>query len=182
MIIEDSTGSSSGAKVTKDNALRVTTASAICEASLRGDAYSWNSVSYNMTAADTVLLIANESPTRLLVINRIYVWSDVPTSIDVHFPAKATWTGTAVTGVNLNRASSKVAAATAITDETGQATQGPIYITLQTNEATGAQFAIDFYTDDVPILGKDDAIGVDMAGNAAAYECTIIGYFIDIPE
>lgn len=177
MLLEGISGQK--AEVNKDHQLQISAGSAIHQATLKGDAYAWNSVSYDMTAADTLLMVANDSETRLLVINRIYFYSDVPTAVDVHFPAVATWTGTAVVGVNLNRAKDVPAPATAITDETGQATQGPIWITLHTNEVATDQFAIDFPTDDAVILGHDDAIGIDGVADAAAYECTIIGYYID---
>jgi len=180
MLIEDP--KSGGKADVRNSALRVSTASAIHEASLKGDAYAWNSVSYDAAAADTLLLVANDSSTQLLVIESIYFYADAATAVDIHFPAKATWTGTAVVGVNLNRASSKVADATAITDETGQASQGPIWITLHTAELTTAQEEIQYHVNGAIILGKDDAIGIDGVADLAAYEATIIGYFIDIPK
>lgn len=167
------------ADVNKDHAVQVSAPSGIHQASLKGDVYAFNSVSYVPSAADTILCVANDSSERLLVISKIYLYSDVPTAVDVHFPAKATWTGTAVTGVNLNRAVDKAAPATAITDETGQATQGPIWITLHTNEVATDQFSIDYSTNDAIILGKDTAIGIDLVANAGEEECTIIGYYID---
>ena len=174
----DGTGGGKGAKVTDQNQLKVTTASAIHEAALRGDAFSWNSVSYVPAAGDTILLVNNDSDSRLLVINRIYLYSDVPTAVDIHFPAAATWAGTAVTGVNLNRTSNKVAPAASYTDETGN-TQGTICITLHTNEVATDQFSIDFPTGDAIVLGEDDSIGIDLVANAGEEECTIIGYYID---
>jgi len=181
MIIEDGKGSGNKAQVS-DHRLQVSTASALHRASLKGNAYAWNSVSYDAAAADTLLLVANNSSVQLLVIDSIYFYADAATAVDIHFPAKATWTGTAVTGVNLNRVSNKIADATAITDETGQATQGPIWITLHTIELTTAQGEIQYLVNGAIILGKDDAIAMDAVADLAGYEATIVGYFIDIPK
>jgi len=159
---------------------RAVCVSAIHEASLNGsEAFAWNAVSADIDAADTALAVRNDSNTKYLVIEKLYVWSDVATAVDVHLiTADYTSAGTAVTGVCLNKASPTVADATAHADETGN-TQGDIIITLHSNELATDQFAIDYDFKGSVILGDNQAIGVDLVANSGAFECTIIGYFID---
>jgi hypothetical protein len=178
MIVEDGlTGSKLGVK---DGQALVTTMSAIQKATLRGDAYAWNSVSADIHATDVLLSVRNLSNERLLVINRIYAWVDVPTALDIHITTSATAfaTGTAVTGVNLNTSSAKVADAEGYTDDDG-VSQGTIIVTLHTNEATADIYPIDFPTNDSIILGRNGLLSIDCVAELAAFECTFIGYYID---
>jgi hypothetical protein len=182
MIFEDGKGSGSKLAII-DNEMSVVTTSEIHKAALRGDAYAWNAVTSNIDATDCMLMVRNLSPTRLLVINRIYVWVDVATAIDIHVSTNATafsagGVGAAVVGVNLNTSSSKVADAGAYSDDAG-VTQGSIIATLHTNELATDQFGIDFQTNDEIVLGTNGCIGVDDITEPAAFECTIIGYFRD---
>ncbi len=185
-IVNAATGDSNvTAEVNSSNQLscRNVSISAIHEATLLGNAYSWNSVSADLIAADTALAVGNESKTKLLVIAGCYIRCDLATAVDFHFPAYPSWTGTAVTGVNLNMASTKVAAATAYTDETDN-TQGTIFLTGYHYVSTVGQATTStpvFYDfQDMVILGEHDVVAVDVVGNiAAAFECTFIGYYID---
>lgn len=181
MRIED--GSSGAiAAVTTENKLqtRAVQISALHEACLNGDAYAWNAISADIDGGDTALLVRNDSSTRYLVVEKLYVYSDVATSIDVHVIGTSTFTaaGTAVTGVNLNPSSGNVADATAFADETGN-TQGSIILTLATAELTTHQEGIDYDFKGGVILGTNDCIGVDIVADSAAFECSIIGYFVD---
>jgi hypothetical protein len=150
-------------------------------ASMKGDAYSWNAVSADIDTGDTALLVRNDSDTRYLIIHKVYCWADVAASFDVHTTDGAVFTaaGTAVTGVNLNRANTRVADATAFGDESAN-TQGNILITLRSNELETDQFAVGYDFEGGLILGKNGVVAVDIIGESAAYECTIIGYFLDI--
>ncbi len=159
--------------------------SAIHEASLNGDAYSWHAVSSDVDTTDCILMVRNLSRTRLLVINRIYMWADVPTALEVALTRSSTaysagGVGVAVVGVNLNTSSNKVADADAYADDASVA-QGSLIHTFETNETTGDEFGIDYQTEDTIVLGNTGAIGVDITAEpgAAGVECTIIGYFID---
>jgi hypothetical protein len=147
MRIEDGSGGGSYAAVTSDNQLqtRAVQISALHDACLNGDAYAWNAISADIDATDTALLVRNDSSTRYLVIEKVYVYCDVATAIDVHVIPNSTFTaaGTAVTGVNLLAGSGKTADATALADETGN-TQGSIIVTLHTAELTTAQMGIDY--------------------------------------
>jgi hypothetical protein len=183
MLLDDGRGSGGTAEINKRNELSVTTVSEIHKAALNGDAYAWNAISANIDATDCMLMVRNLSPTRLLVINRIYAWVDVATAIDVHISTNATafsagGVGAAVVGVNLNTSSNKVADAGGYSDDAG-VTQGTIITTLHTNELATDVFGIDFRTNDEIVLGTNGCIGVDDITEPAAFECTIIGYFID---
>ncbi len=187
-IVNAATGNTAvAAEVNQYNQLSCKTVgvSAIHEATLKGDAYAWNAVSSDLDTTDCALMVRNLSQNRLLVINRVYVWADVPTGIDIALTQStlayaAGGVGVAVVGVNLNTSSAKVADANAYSDDTAIA-QGSIIHTFENNETTGDEFGIDFPTDDKIILGTNGCIGIDIAEEigAAGFECTIIGYFID---
>lgn len=179
MLIEDGKGTGSKLAVI-DNQADVLTTSAIHQAALRGDAFAWNAITSNIDTTDTALMVRNLSQDRLLVINRIYVYSDIATAVDIHLQTSATaMTGTVCTGVNLNTSSDKVADGEGQSDD-DDVTQGTIILTLHSNELTTDQNAIDYVTNDEIILGTNGAIGVDIVAEiVAGYECSIIGYFID---
>jgi len=183
MIITDGKGSGSKVAVSKENDLSVVTMSAISKATQRGDAFSWNTVSYDIITADTLLTVRNTSAKRLLVIHRLYMYTDVIGTYDVHIQtvstAFTTTHGAVVTGVNLNTSSAKVADAGAISDEEAIAAQGTVILTLASNELATDQFAIDFPTNDAIVLGTNGRIAIDATAAAAVCECTVIGYFID---
>lgn len=182
MIIQDGTGGGYSAKVTQDMRLltHAVSISPIQEASLKGDAFSWNAINANIDTGDTALLVRNDSTTQYLVIDRIYVWTDVSSDIDIHLTdgAAFTPTGTAVTGVCLNRSKPKTAQATAKADETAN-TQGNIILTLQCNETATDIFAIDYDLKGALILDQNDCVAVDIVDEPGAFECTIWGYYID---
>lgn len=158
--------------------------SPMCAATERGDAFSWTSVTGNLAALATGLLVANLSKTRKLVIQSLYVYSDVPTLLKVHVPVAATWAGgTEVVGNNLNREMASVLPdAVAYRDEAGCAfAAANTILTIATNETTTDQFGvmIENLHGGAIILGYDDAIAVDVVADSGAYEMTISGYYID---
>lgn len=156
--------------------------SPMLEASLKGDAFSWTAVTENLAAGGTALCVVNRSQSRRLVIEGLYAWSDVPTALKVHVPAAATWAGTAVVGVNLNRESAALANAVAYANESGTTfADANVILTLQTNELTTDQFGImvDSLHNGSLILGYNDAVAVDIIADSAAFNCTITGYYID---
>ncbi len=181
MLIEDGKGSGSKLSVI-DNQADVLTASVINQATLRGDTFAWNAVAQNVDTTDVLLYVRNLSQDRLLVINRIYVWGDVPATFDIHLQTTPTAfaagaLGLVVVGVNLNTSSAKVADGEGYSDATNAS--GSIITTLANNETTGDEFGIDYQTNDSIILGTNGTIGVDVIGEVALFECTIIGYYID---
>jgi hypothetical protein len=184
MIIEDGKGTGPTAAVNSNNQLKVaaTASSAMREAALKGDAYSWTAVTANLAAGGTALCVTNQSKSRKLVIESLYGYADVPTLLKVHVPAACTWAGTAVVGVNLNRESTILADAVAYANESGTTfADTNVVLTIATNELTTDQFGIwiEKLHGGAIILGYDDAIAVDVIADSAAFNCTITGYYID---
>ena len=180
MLINDGTGQGYSARVDGENRIRTLSHNVPFASHVSADEgkyYSWNFVSADLATAETVIMVCNNSASEKLLIDWVYLWSDAPVQFQVHFPAYATWAGTAITGVNWNKASGNSADATAIGDETGQATQGSILCTFMTNELTGDQHGIQWDVSGKIILGYHDAIAIDVVGAPAANECTIAGYF-----
>lgn len=138
-----------------------------------GEVYSWASGTYDGTTGDTVLLVKNTGDVRLYIAE-IYISSDIETRWVIHFPtSEVTVAGTTIIGVNLNTGSSNVAAASAARDETGNS-QGNVIWSAET-QATSAPVLIDFK--DAIILAKNKSIGVDIVGDSAACDVTIVGFF-----
>ena len=185
MQIEGGTGSGHKARVDADNRLHVfaTSESEIHFASNEGLAFAWTAVNADLAALDTALLLCNDDPDRLLHIDRAYIFSDVPTAIKFHFPAYATWAGTAITGKNFNRTSNKIALASCYADETGNAfAAGNSFLTLQTNEVTTDQFGVMVDFQNAVILGYHDSIAIDVVADSGAFEATLWGYFENTDE
>lgn len=189
MLITDGTGGGAKAKVTKNNQLSVTTASAIHQASLRGDAYAWNAVGADIATTDNMICIANYSDTRLLVITHAWCRGDIAGQIDFKLSDVTGLTlaadaqGAAITAVNLNRSSPNKPDALAYSDET-QSPAATVFFTyyqhlcINAEGATSPTFYIDFQ--DSIILGKNDAFGMDtILEVAAVFEATAWGYYID---
>lgn len=176
--IEDGKGSGNLAEVNADQQLvtkSVTETEFEFTSVNNGQSYSWASGTYDAAAADTILLIKNTSSTRRLHIDTIWLSSDTDTRAVIHIPTtEVTPTGTAITGVNLNTASSNVAEATAIRDETDNS-QGNIIWSGEI-QAAGSPTIVDF--NGALILARNDSIGVDYVADVAACDVTITGHFI----
>ncbi len=177
--IAGSTGST--ANVT-DGALQINPRSEFDQAVLDGRAFSWSSMTYDPDANDTILGVENNSTTHLLKIGRILVSSDTASMIQVFIGKGVTMTGTAVTGVNLNRSSGRTAEATAIRDETGNGAQAASYVgatyaqILQKQVAASTLVEVDLGAAAV-VLPYDGMIGVDLTTAATAANITMIGWF-----
>ena len=94
-----------------------------------GEAFIWTIETYNYAAADTILSVRNIHATKKLHIEKIFLHGDTETEVEIHVPTSDyTPTGTAVVGQGLNRTFDvdATAYATAIANETGQATQGDV--------------------------------------------------------
>ena len=184
--IIDGTGNGYQAKVNKLNQL-ATSANALHQASLLGDAFAWNAVSANIDTTDCCLLVCNKSSTRWLVISYADVQADTAGQVDFKLAecAGLTLAGTGVTGVCLNRAINKTAPASAYADETASPAATVFYtyyqhLCVNAQTTTAPITRIEFH--DSIILGLDDAIGIDtIVEPAAGFEASIVGYFIDIP-
>ncbi len=159
----------------------------IHEASLLGNAFSWTAVSADINAGDTGLLVSNTADSKWLVISRAYLWADTAAQIKVHVPAAATYTGTAVVGVNLNRNFANNAPAVAYADETVNAFVAAnvietVYSPLAVNAQVTTSFAVQVDFKDAVILGTNDAIAADIITESALLEVTFVGYYIDSPN
>jgi hypothetical protein len=184
MIIEGGTGNGYKAKVDLHNRLYVkaTSDSGFHHASTyHGKAYSWTAVTADINAGDTAILLCNDDPDEVLIIDWIYVWCDVATQLKIHVPAYGAWSGTAVTGVNLNRTSANIALATCKADEiTNAFAAANTILTVHTNELTSDQYSASIDFKNAMVLGYHDSIAVDIVEESAAFEATIFGYFSDV--
>lgn len=181
MQIEGGTGNGYKAKVDQHYRLwtRATSDSGMQHESLQhGAAYSWTAVSADIDTGDTAILLCNDDQDRLLIIDQIYLWTDVAAQFKIHVPDYPTIAGTAVVGVNLNRTSNSVALATCKADETGNTfAAANTVLTVHTNELTTDQFGSTVDFKNALVLGYHDCIAADIIGESAAFEATIWGYF-----
>jgi hypothetical protein len=183
--IIDGTGGGYQAAVNYRNQLKVSTGSAIHEASLLGNAYAWNAVSANIDTTDCMILVSNTSSSQLLVISFAYCQGDIAGQMDFKLCSAQglTLAGTAILGVNLNRAKRKAAPALAFADETASPAAAVFYthyqhLNVQAQGTTAPICRIDF--DDAVILGQNDCFGIDtILEPAAGFEATVFGYYID---
>ena len=180
-------GNTYTAEVTADSQLKTRSVmvTPLHEASLSGNAFAWNAISANIDTTDCMLLVSNTSDSQNLVIDHCYVQGDIAGQIDFKLcdTTGLTLAGTAVTGVNLNRTSGKVAPASAFADETASPAATvffTFYQHLNVNAQTTTAPITRINFDSAIILGKNQAIGIDtILEPAAGFEATIIGYYID---
>lgn len=139
-----------------------------------GDAYAWSNVTYNMTAADTIIAVRNTSADKNLHITRVYMSSDTVQVAAHHVTSSsAALAGTLITGVNLNFSSGNVAEADARGDETTNSSQGDLI--LRTEMLAAVTAIVDF--NGGLILGTNDAYAIDYPTDAAIVYITIWGFF-----
>jgi len=176
-IIEDALGYNPSGRTDEDGLFKtvaVTETEFEYYSDVKGDAYSWNFLTYDSAAGDTIGLIKNTSDSKELHIDSITISSDTETVFTIHLPTtEVTPTGTSVTGVNLNTRSVKVAPATAITDETNN-TQGTIIFQTEI-QAAGAPYE-KLYSGAL-IIGQNKSIAIDIVADIAAFNLTIEGHF-----
>ena len=144
-----------------------------------GRAFSFSNVTYDYTAADTIIGVENNSATQDLYIERIVVTGSTATEFIVHTSSGATMAGTAIVPVNMNRNSNATADATAIGDETGNGQAAASY----SGRLISGRFANTGIAD-LPIGGSiilpnDHNIGIDFITDGTAANCTIWAYFVD---
>jgi len=177
LMIEDGKGTGKLVAVDSQNRLivKAITEDEILSATEEGNGYSWTNVTYDYAAADTILLVRNDSSDLNLIIREFVMSSDTPTYATIHSPtAPFVGAGTIVPGVNLNRVSGKVATASAWSNETGNV-QGAV-IRRPSLAVANTDYEVHFAGGGV-ILGNGQSIGVDYITNGAACRVTIYGYF-----
>lgn len=173
------------ADVNDDGHLKVYAPTNIHAASLKGDAYIWNAVSANIDTTDCMILVANTSPTRDLVIHSCIFRGDTAGQLDFKLCSTVglTLAGTAITGINLNSGSSKAAPASAWADETASPATDIIFTWYQhlcVNAQTTTSPTTVMNFDDAIIVGYQRAFGIDtILEPAAGFEASVIGYYID---
>lgn len=180
LMIEDGKGTGKLAAVDSENRLSVkaVTEDEFLSAIEDGDGYSWTNATYDYAAADTILLVRNDSSNMNLIIREFAMSSDTATYATVHCPtATFVGAGTVVTGVNLNRVSGKVAPASAWSNETGNV-QGAV-IRRPSLAVANTDYEVHFAEGGV-VLGNGQSIGVDYITNGAACRATIYGYFEEV--
>lgn len=174
IMIEDGTGGGKSVRVTEDNRLAVT-ARVLPRISYlskeHGESYSW-SHSYDYSAADTILLVTNNSTTKQLYISSVAIAADTTSLYQVHCPAYPTLAGTLITGVNLNRTSGNLADAVAYGNETGNTQANVIHRGIA---LANAQLILDLSGS--VILGYHASIGVDLTTAGTLAAVTILGWF-----
>lgn len=160
-----------------DNALLVRPYDEFEYAKANGDAYSWSSLTYDYTAADTILGVQNTSTSKDLYIYQITVTGDTASQFVVHTSSAVTMAGTAVTGVNLNRGSTSLASAIAKADETGNGQAAASYSgRLYTGRFANSGHVLLEPKGSI-IIPYNWMIGVDVTTEGAAANVTIIGYY-----
>ena len=142
------------------------------------EVFSWTSATANIDANDTAILVTNDSTSKHLHITDMYVYSDVPSALDFFCPVYATITGTAITGICLNRASTTVAPVTALGDTTGD-TLANIFATLYSNETATDQHGVWLKLNGLLTLGYHDSAAIAIVAASAVANAAIIGYFHD---
>lgn len=160
------------------NALRTRRQNEWDYALANGNAYAWSNATYDYTAVDTILGVENNSATMDLKIKKIVITGDTASEFIVHTSSGVTMTGTAVTGVNMNRNSGNTAPATAIGDETGNGQAAASYSGGLLSGRFANDGLVEIDIDGAIVLPNDHNIGIDIITNGAAANITIWGYFV----
>ncbi len=146
------------------------------------EAYAWTTATADIDAGDTAFLICNTSTSKHLHIVRAFVRVDVATELDWHFPSYSdSFSGTAVTGIPLNRQkTSSAPPVLAYADETANS-QANLFMTNYLHVATNGQTTcsvgqwIDF--GGMIVLGYHDSLAVDIGSEPGAFNLALFGYF-----
>ncbi len=162
-------------EVSAFGSLQVTGWDAFMENALtKGDAYIWCSQDSNIDAADTMLIVRNDSHSMKLVIVRVEVTNgNVATRYEIHKVTVA-YTPDDDTGDEINAGGwGKKAPVSKTVDDDGNS-QGTVFAEI------GAGIAVETYVRDIGmVLNQGEAIGVDQVTASTAGCVTIYGYFID---
>ncbi len=137
--------------------------------------FSWTTVTADIDLTDNGLIVTNNSTSKHLHIIRAFVFIDVTTAIEFYMPVFATWTGTAVTGIPLNRAGINIAPATALSD--ANVAQANVILRIATNELTTGQHGQWVEFGDNLALGYHDSLAFDIVAESTAFYSAFIGYF-----
>lgn len=171
------------AETTDANELKVYNPTGMHRASLQGDAFAWTAVSANLATTDCLILVANTSTTRLLVISYCIFQGDIVGTMTFKLGdvTGLTLAGTAIVGINLNTTSNKAAPVSAWSAETASAATDVIYTHSQSLPYAGVVGIMNRHDfGDAIIVGYNGAFGIDtILEPAAGFQATVFGYFID---
>ena len=138
--------------------------------------FSWTIVPANFSAAETLLLVQNDSDSLILHIEDVEVENDLNSLVQIHLTDRAALTpagGVVVTGVCWNQTAPRKALAIARSNETANAQGNVIWnheIIADTPKLIPLNGAV--------LLGKGQSIAVDVTSGATTIaSCTIRGFF-----
>ena len=140
------------------------------------EAFSWTSATADIDLTDTAILVTNLSTTKHLHIVQAYIYVNATTAILLNLPSFATFTGTAVVGIPLNRSSISVAPATAWSDETGNSNENT-FARVTTNELTTGQHAVLINLEGMVKLGYRDSFSMDIVAEPTSFYSMVMGYY-----
>jgi len=142
------------------------------------EAFAWTSATANLAAGGTAILVTNVSTSKHLHIQRAYIYSDVHSAVLLTLPAYATFTGTAITGIPLNRSAISIAPAIAWGNETGNASDG-VFARTSTTELDTGQYGEWIELNGIVKLGYRDSFAMDIVADSGAFYSMVLGYFHD---
>lgn len=175
MRIEDGKGSGKVAEVDAANRLRTSAAALdeITRVSLdSGSAFIWTSQDTDIDAADTMLLVRNDSEKPLIIDGFIITGGNAISRYECHIvTASFTAAGTAIANFNMNTGSANVANVTAFEDETGN-TQGTVIYDI----TAGVTITVQVPTPGL-VLAQGHSFGIDQVTESTAGNVTIFGHF-----
>jgi hypothetical protein len=142
-----------------------------------GRAYTFASVTFDPDAHNTILGVYNTDSDQDFHVQTIFASSDTASQIQVFEAAAVTMAGTVVPANNLNRASARVAKATAMANETGNAEQAGGYTKLLFRDLLVANTLKQIDVNGKIVLPVNKMIGVDLTTAATGAVVTITGWF-----
>lgn len=175
--IEDGKGSGRKMGVNKENqgeVAAITQSELEHESEENGAGYNWSTNSLDLAVNETLLLVKNTSDTPLHIECVKISNGASATQFRIHLPTtEVTPTGTAITGTNLNTASSNVADASAKSNESDNSlgnTVRTLFLPIngeKSEETPGV------------ILGKNKSIAIDCITEPGTAAATIVGHYAD---
>lgn len=142
--------------------------------------FTWTIVPADFSAAETLLLVQNDSDSLVLHIEEVEFQTDNASVVRIHLTDRATLTptgGTLVTGVCWNQTAPRVAPAIARSNETANVIGNIIW-----DFPVAADTKIDVPMFGAILLAKGQSIAVDLTTAATSLaSCHIKGYFA-IPD
>lgn len=175
MLIDDGKGKGFVAGIDSNNRLLVTSVTSPLSSNisfLKGNNFVWNS-SYAATANDYVFYLMNTDQSQYLRINRFIVSATGATSWTAIRVTGGTPGGTAITGLNTNFSSGKVASVTSLGN--AAITGSPTGTTIL-KVRTGADSTLALTIDGSVILPVNTAIAIQV-GASVTVNVTVSGWF-----